>query len=377
MLPILFIALAHVSSPWTFRDELSHNGRSMVMFRTVELGDVLPRPPHPDDKAPGGAKFGDLALGSGGIARRAVVWHENTGALWLDADGDGRFASAERHTLGREPLEMRVTFALGDRPATRTVVLKRRGSGLAYAVRGYVAGTVTLGGKAFPALLVDGNADGAFDGAASDRVWVDLDRDGRFDPLTEQFPLGAPLAHGGTAHLLRPDAAGSRVTVRVRPAEAGAARLTVSRLPGSSVVGLTAQLVSEWGELVTVPRPNDPHPLPAGKYRIDSAQLQLKGAAGDVWTYQLTGPRSPVLTVERGKETTFDLTAGIRVTVEVGAARVGQTVRVRPDVVTAAGLSVTSCERATAAGPGAPVRATIRLAGPGSAAADEVQSGFL
>ncbi|MBO0701125.1 MAG: hypothetical protein J2P46_22200, partial [Zavarzinella sp.] len=300
--------------------------------------------------------------------------------LWLDADGDGRFATGERHTLGKDPVEVRVAFAVGEASVTRTVVLKRRGDGLAYAVRGYTAGSVTLGGKAYAALLTDGDADGCFDSATADRIWIDLDGDGKFDPLTEQFPLGAPLAHGGTSFLLRPDAGGTRVEVRERPTEAGTVRLTVSRLPKSEVVELTAQLVSEWGELVTVERPDHPHPLPAGRYRIDSARLRIKAADGDVWTYQLAGTGALVLTVEKGKETAFDLTAGVRVKVDVGArgpAKAGEAVRVRPDVVTKAGLYMTECSATGITGRASPIQATIKLAGPGSEAVAEVQSGFL
>ncbi|HKB01899.1 MAG TPA: hypothetical protein VKD90_06745 [Gemmataceae bacterium] len=382
MLPILLLAMGQTPTPtWTFQDEAARDGRSMLTFRAVELGDVPPRPLHSEDKPPAGSRFGDLRLGPGGAARRLVVWHAETGALWLDGDGDGRFAKRERHTLGKDPLEVRVPFPTPESRDARTVILKRRGDGLAVAVRGYMAGTVTLGGKAYPAFLTDGDADGCFDSAAADRVWIDLDTDGRFDPLTEQFPLGAPLAHGGTSYLLRPDAGGTRVAVRERPAETGTVRLTVTRLPKSEVQELNAHLVSEWGELVVVEQGDHQLPLPAGRYRIDSARLRLKGAGGEVWAYHFAGTGALVLTVDKGKETTFDLTAGTRVTVDVttrGEVKAGDAVRVRPDIVTAAGLYLVECEATGVGGARAgPVQAAIRLTGPGSETADEVWSGFL
>src|SRR4051812_48905140 len=187
MLPILLLTMTQTPPPaWTFKDELTRDGRPMAAFRAVELGDVPPRPLHADDKPPAGAKFGDLRLGPGGASRRLVVWHADTNALWLDADGDGRVAEAERHTPRMDPLEVRVPFPATDSKDTRTVILKRRGDGLAAAVRGYMEGAITLGGQTYAALLTDGDADGCFDSAAADRVWVDLDRDGKFDPLTEQ-----------------------------------------------------------------------------------------------------------------------------------------------------------------------------------------------
>jgi hypothetical protein len=65
------------------------------------------------------------------------------------------------------------------------------------------------------------------------------------------------------------------------------------------------------------------------------------------------------------------------VTVELGPAAEENTVRVQPDVVTAAGLYLRDCQATGVGGAaGPPVRATIRLAGPGSTAAAEVHSGF-
>src|SRR5436190_13532604 len=141
MLSTLVLTALGLGAPpaWEFRDEIARDGRPMITFRTVELGDAPPRPLHADDKPPKGARFGDLRLGAG---RRTVVWHAATAALWLDADGDGRFAAGERHALGEGPLEVRVTFPIGDAAVTRTLVVKRRGDGIAYAVRGYMRGSV-------------------------------------------------------------------------------------------------------------------------------------------------------------------------------------------------------------------------------------------
>jgi hypothetical protein len=383
MFTILATALVFGAPPtWEFRDELTRDGRPMVTFRTVELGETPPRPLHADDKSLPGSKFGDLQLGPGGATRRMVVWHAETGALWLDADGDGRFAATERHTLGKDPLEVRTTFLVGEVTFTRTLVFKRRADGIAYCVRGYMSGSVTLGGKVYSALLTDGDADGCFDGAAADRIWIDLDGDGKFDPLIEQFPLGSALTHAGTAYLLKSDPAGTRVAVRERPSDAGSVRVTISRVAKSEVVELTAQLVSEWGELVTVTAADKPHPLPAGRYRVDGVQLKLRDGDGQVWTYRFGGSRERVATIEKRKETRLDLTEGVHVPVELtaagDAAKPGQPVRVRTDVVTGIGLSLTEVEvTARGGGYGTPVRAAIRLAGAGSETVDEVQAGFL
>src|SRR5437899_661741 len=72
-------------------------------------------------------------------------------------------------------------------------------------VNRYRARELELNGKVVRTLLIDGNADGCFDAAGTDRVWVDLDGDGRFDPVAEQFPLGTPIPVGKTSYTVASD----------------------------------------------------------------------------------------------------------------------------------------------------------------------------
>src|SRR5947208_17099354 len=109
MLLLLLTAVADPPGGWKFVDEASCAGRSVMTFRTVDLADAPTRPLHAEDKPPVGSKFGSVGLGPGGRKRLAVVWHAASGSLWFDADGDGRFAPAERHTLGDKPLEAKVS----------------------------------------------------------------------------------------------------------------------------------------------------------------------------------------------------------------------------------------------------------------------------
>ena len=58
--------------------------------------------------------------------------------------------------------------------------------------------------------------------------------------------------------------------------------------------------------------------------------------------------------------------------------KAGDGVRVRPDVVTKAGLAMAECEVSeVGTGSGRPARAAVRLTGPGSAVVDEVEAQFL
>jgi hypothetical protein len=382
MVPLFLLAASVAAQPasgWKFVDESTRDGRSVVTFRTVELADAPSRPLHPDDRPPAGSRFGSVRLGPGGKHRLGVVWHPDSGALWFDADSDGRYSAAERVVLGSKPHEAKVSVQFGDgAKQDRTVMIRTRGDGLAWAVRGYTLGTVTLNGKRVGAMLTDGDADGCFDGAGADRVWLDLDGDGTFDPLTEQFPLGTVITAGGTAVLVgtRPD--GLAVQARERPSQTGTLTVEVVRLPRTEVVELVANYVSEFGELVVVRAADRPVPLPAGKYRVDSLRLKLADPDGRVWHYTFaSGERGYDLEVKKGAGTTRRLLDGLKATASLDAgAGTGGSVQVQPDVH-AGGLYLTACEVADRfAERGREVMAEIQLAGPGSVVLDRCAGGF-
>src|SRR5262245_18446649 len=289
---------------WKFVDEATRDGRSVLSFRTVELAEAPTRTLSADDKHPAGSQFGSVGVGPGGRQRLGVVWHAASGTLWFDADGDGRFTAKERHALGDTPVEAKVTIDFGEGiKQERSVLLRKRGEGVAWAVRGYTTGTISVGGKQIAAVLTDGDADGCFDGAGADRIWLDLDGDGKFDPLTEQFPLGNAIPANGTPLLVRPRPDGLGVQARERPSETGTLKVEIPRLPKAEVVELSANYVSEFGELVVVKAADKPLTLPAGKYRVDSVQLKLADADGKVWRYSFSsGSRTHDVEIAKGKE---------------------------------------------------------------------------
>jgi hypothetical protein len=365
---------------WVFRDENQRARRSVVSFRTVELTGAPGKPLDKDDRPPAGAKHGAIAVGPGGKLRLGLVFHAATNAVWLDADGDGRFAPAERFILGPKPYAVTVNVPFGDKTASRTLLVRKRDDGLAYAVQGYTEGSVRLNDKRVAALLTDGDADGCFDGAGADRIWLDLDGDSTFDALTEQFALGTVIIHRGTSFLIRPRPDGLTVAVRQRPAEFGGLVLGLSKLPGASLVELSAQLVSEWGELVTVKEPDKPLSVPIGKYRVDSVRLKLAAPDGKVWHYGFSAHDRPFdIEIVQGKQTTHALLGGLKMTValEPNPAVPGSSVLVHPHLETAGGLFMTRCEVAERyAEHGRELQATLKLTAAGGAVLDQAVSGF-
>ncbi len=362
---------------WKFVDEPTRDGRSVVAFRTVELADAPACPLQPGDVPPSGSRFGSVPLGPAGRHRLGIVWCADSGTLWFDADGDGRYSAAERHVLGARPLEVAVAVPFGGgREQTRTLSIRRRGEGLAWALRGYTVGTIPLHGKAVPAMLTDGDANGCFDDAGADRVWLDLDGDGRFDPLTEQFPLGTAIRLGGTGLLIQPQPDGLGVRVRERPNETGTLRVGVGT--PAPVVELTVEYVSEFGERAVVRETNRPVRVPVGKYRIQSLRLRLADGNGPVYLYAFgDGGSKYDVVVSPKRETVHEPLAGLKLSVKQDPeAAPGGTVWVYPNV-TAGGLYLAKCEAGTRfAVSGREVAATITLTGPDGTALDRAFSGF-
>jgi hypothetical protein len=312
MLSLVLSLLLGAEPPWEFHDSATRAGRTLVTYRPVELADTPVSPLAAADRPPGKARYGMLPIGSRPDAHPAIVWRADAPGgpeVWIDADGDGRFQAAERHKFDRPTLEVALHVHLGKgaeaRRLPRTLLVRHRavGDGLSYAVRGYVAGRLDLGGPAYEALLTDHNADGRFDTPGADRVWIDLDRDGSFDALTEQFALGTPVTVGSRTFLIQPRADGGVVKVRERPLARGTVRLALPLRPGVKVRAFSAQLVSDWGELVLVKSADEPVALPVGRYTIEALSCELSHGAGPVWSYGFFGEGRYHLEVTADRET--------------------------------------------------------------------------
>ena len=170
------------------------------------------------------------------------------------------------------------------------------------------------------------------------------------------------------------------MTVRQRPDEVGALILGLRKRPGASVLELSAHLVSEWGELVTVTEPDKPLNVPIGKYRVDSVRLKLAGPDGKAWNYGFSAYNRPYdIEIAQGKETKHELLAGLKLTVELDPiqAAAGTSVLIHPHLATASGMYMTRCEMAERfTEHGRESQATLKLTGPGGVVLDQALSGF-
>ncbi|HLJ94843.1 MAG TPA: hypothetical protein VKU02_16825 [Gemmataceae bacterium] len=379
-----------VSSHFEFHDSATHDGHSILHYRSLEFANAPVRPTEVAVPPSSRARYSLLPVGTSPDAALTVIWDPQAPGgpqLWVDADGDGKLALAERHFFAKKELEVSVRIAVrsgaGGERLPRTIVFRRPavGGGLSYAVRGYVAGTLKLGSEAFAALITDGNADGCFDTAGSDRIWIDLNRDGRFDGLTEQFLLGSPISVHGRIYIIRVNATASEVCVQPRSTARGKVCLTLMDKACPLVHDLAVQLVSNLGELVMLRDLSQPATLPVARYRVDSVLFRLTDAAGGMWAYRFAGGQQYTITIEDGKESTVAMLRGLTLEMSVAppgpTVQPGQRLQVTLHLRTPSGLYLADCHRSTKES-FQPIAcmADIQLSASGGAPVDRASSGF-
>jgi hypothetical protein len=354
MTPILLLVFALAADPaptrFEFVDAFGPPGRAIPTYRSLSLGESPPRPLSGAPAAAVGTYFALAQVGTGPAAALGLVWQPGApggSLLWLDADGDGKLTDSERHVFVGKTLEIPARVRISNTSLTRTLVFRRgAGSALYLAVRGHTAGRINLGGKEYSAVLTDGDADGCFDSAGQDRLWIDLNGDGRFDTLTEQFPVGSPVSVGGKSYLIRPNPTGTEIRAQERGSETGRLRPKLSMQPGAVLKSFESQLMSEFGELVILTEVDTPANLPVGSYRVETLTARIADVQGREWSYAFHGQRQSTLTIDAGCESHIDLLEGLNLTTGIDdpKAAAGATVTVSPLWLTPSGVYLTSCE---------------------------------
>ena len=360
LLPVLVSLGADRGAPAValeFKDSATFEGRVVAQYRTIELRDAPVRPLFGDFKPSPGALYGLVPVGPKPETALVIVWCPKAPGgpeLWLDSNGDGRLSADERHVMPGRDLEIAATISVQLEPkpkrVQRTLLFRRStlGEGLRYAVRGFAHGTLALGGTKHRAVLIDGNADGCFDSVGQDRVWIDLNGDGQFDPLTEQFPLGKPIVKDGEVYVIRSDPLASAVRASPRSAAQGRLRLTLAGGPGPGAKA-SVELISDLGELVLIDRLDQPAAVPVGEYRISWLKLEMTDSSGQPWTYSFREDKAKSHVVRTGEETTIAMLGKLAMNVAWDSRgsdskpKPGETVVISPRLVADECLYLSAC----------------------------------
>jgi hypothetical protein len=263
-------------------------------------------------------RYAMLRFGSASSTRVTVVVDRDVKGntdLFLDADRNLRIddrdrVSATKTDAGdrekartwRLALDVALVENETVRRVPRAVVFRLGASGqtLGFATAGYLEGNVVLGRKnadaagkkqnqPMAARRVDGDGNG-FMADAQDRLFLDLNGDGRFDPAGEQFLFATILNLEGARTIVRSDLLGTRL--QLDPLEGtGTLRLELKpkeAKPVAKVAEMRATVLGRDGSVFGLTG-GEPTTVPAGEYRMGNLTIALEDAkSGEVWTFNFS-----------------------------------------------------------------------------------------
>ncbi len=333
-------------------------------------------------------RYAQIRYGGSSSIRVAVVLDEGgpgDADLYVDANRDRRIGPedlvrGEKRTW-RLPLDL-VTMVDGVALTERRAAVFRlgaTGTTLSMAAAGYLDGTVRIDERSHAARRVDGDGNGSV-ADPGDRLWVDLDDDGRWDPGAEQFLFGPILTLGDRRYAVRSDPLGRRLTVN-RLEGTGTIRLAAAGPLAPRVAEVSAMLVGDDGSAFAASG-TAAGVVPVGSYRLGTVTLSLTDPAGGPrWSFVFSDAyrrgEPTWYRVEKGGELTIDPVGALDFRTGLDASiRVepGREIHLQPRLYTGDGLLIVTAGRAGASAEGP--TASITLGSPASARIDGARSGF-
>jgi hypothetical protein len=339
-------------------------------------------------------RYAQLRYGSPSSVRVTIVLDEiGRGAadLYVDANRNRRIEATDRvqgeNRTWRLPVDLAIVEGDTTRYERRKSIFRLGATGITFshAAAGYLEGQVEFAGRRHAARRVDGDGNGLFtDG--DDRLWIDLNGDGRWDPSSEEFLFASILPIGEARYAVRSDPFGRRLSLE--PLEgSGMVRLALAKrqgLPGA--VELSATLLGRDGSAVGLTGEQAQATVPIGEYRLGTVTCAFEDPGGGPrWHFVFSDierrgePRW--YKVERGSTAMIDPIGTLDF--KTGAENLepphpGDDLRIQPQLFNGDGLLIVTCYRgelanpASESGPGA----TITLATGDGRTLATAQSGF-
>jgi hypothetical protein len=239
---------------------------------------------------------------------------------------------------------------------------------------------------------MDGDGNGLFTDP-QDRLWIDLNQDGRWDPVEEQFLYGTILTIAGQRYAVRSDEQGTRLAL-ARLEGMGTLQLAVRQKPAPNsseqgtlgrVAEISVTLVGRDGSAVGLRGPNAKVTAPIGEYRVSALAVTFDDPAGGArWNFVFSDNQPG--DTKRWQELQKDATLAIDPLEEFhfstgpsqtdGKCWPGDDLTFQPKLFTIDGLLINTCYRGTHDTGRDGTSANIKLASSDGTLLSTAQSGF-
>lgn len=285
------------SESWVYQADVDH---LRPIARSISLGPERPQDlaEHVDYRGQS-RRYAQLRYGSENSRRVVIVVDQISGDdfdLYVDSDRDRRI---KKHDLvqgtGRSrtcELNTEIIRGLDPQQELRRVMIRVGAvrTRLSVATLGCIQGQLrrqpdaAVESSSISVRRIDGNANGLF-ADARDRLLIDLNRDGSWDRISEQFAYLPILNLSGRRYAVHSDRIGTTFSLsEIRGV--GNLRVEVSQLPPSArVLAFEAMVFSSDASAYSLKQLGDPISVPVGRYTLGSLTLTIADDEGDPWHF--------------------------------------------------------------------------------------------
>ncbi len=236
-----------------------------------------------------------------------------------------------------------------------TVRLGTTGKRLSVATVGFIEGSIPWNDENGPSTTlvrrVDGDANGLF-ADVRDRLLIDLNHDGQWHPLIEQFAYLPVLKLPRGRYAVRSDRLGKTLSL-TEVNGTGSLRVVVNKLtPQAKLVAFEAMVFSDDGSAYSLKEMNQPLSVPVGRYAMGSVTMTIDTGDKNLWHFVFS--RSGRVSDHDWQSVSADGDAVLEAIgttrFELGTAheiraKPGEAVNFSPAMTTEAGLLINLCAR--------------------------------